>query len=108
MLQTWLFPQLQADSDEFVFQQDGAPPHWKLEVRRYLNGELPQRWIGRKGNDDLAIHPWPPRFPDLTLKIRIKDAVNAVTPDLISNVWEEFDYRIDVCRAAGGSHIEHL
>ncbi|CAI6345846.1 unnamed protein product [Macrosiphum euphorbiae] len=72
MLQTWLFPQLQADSDDFVFQQDGAPPHWKLEVRR------------------------------------IKDAVNAVTPDLISNVWEEFDYRIDVCRAAGGGHIEHL
>ena len=133
MLQTWLFPQLQVDSDEFVFQQDGAPPHWKLEVRRYLNGELPQRWIGRKGNDDLAIHPWPPRSPDLTvcdfflwgyikdkvyvpplptnleeLKIRIKDAVNAVTPDLISNVWEEFDYRIDVCRAAGGGHIEHL
>jgi len=27
MLQTWLFPQLQADSDEFVLQQDGAPPH---------------------------------------------------------------------------------
>jgi hypothetical protein len=43
MLQTWLFPQLQADIDEFVFQQDGAPPHWKLEVHRYLNGELPQR-----------------------------------------------------------------
>ncbi|VVC38982.1 Hypothetical protein CINCED_3A007303 [Cinara cedri] len=58
---------LQANSDEFVFQQDGASPHWKLEVRRYLNGELPQRWIGRKGTDDLAIHPWPPRSPDLTV-----------------------------------------
>ena len=67
MLQTWLFPQLKADSDNFVFQQDGAPPHWKLEVRGYLNGELPQRWIGRKGNGDLAIHPWPPRSPDLTV-----------------------------------------
>ncbi|KAL4097339.1 hypothetical protein QTP88_022133 [Uroleucon formosanum] len=98
----------------------GAPPHWKLEVRRYLNGELLQRWIGRKGNGDLAIHPWPPRFPDLTvcdfflfgyvkekvyvpplatnleeLEIKIKDAVNAVTPDMMSNVWVEFDYLID-------------
>jgi len=36
------------------------------------------------------------------LKIRIKDAVDAVTPDMISNVWEEFDYRIDICRVAGG------
>jgi hypothetical protein len=25
-------------------------------------------------------------------KIRIKDAINAVIPDMISNVWEEFDY----------------
>jgi hypothetical protein len=98
-----------------------------------LNGELPQRWIGRKGKDDLAIHSWPPRFPDLTvydfflwgyikdkvyvpplstnmeeLKIRIKDAVNAVTLDMISNIWEEFDYRINVCRVAGEGHIEHL
>jgi hypothetical protein len=42
------------------------------------------------------------------LKIRIKDAVHAVISDMISNVWEEFDYRIDVCRAAGGGHIKHL
>jgi hypothetical protein len=42
------------------------------------------------------------------LKIRIKDAVHAAISDMISNVWEEFDYRIDVCRAAGGGHIKHL
>ena len=24
------------------------------------------------------------------------------------NVWEEFDYRLDVCRATNGAHIEHL
>jgi hypothetical protein len=42
------------------------------------------------------------------LKIRIKDAVNSVTPDMISNVWKEFDYRIDVYRVVGGGHIKHL
>jgi hypothetical protein len=42
------------------------------------------------------------------LKIRIKDAVNAAIPEMISNIWEEFDYPIDVCRAAGGDHIKHL
>jgi hypothetical protein len=42
------------------------------------------------------------------LKFRIKDAVHAAISDMISNVWEEFDYRIDVCRAAGGGHIKYL
>jgi len=42
------------------------------------------------------------------LKIRITDAINAVIPHMISNIWEEIEYRIDVCRAAGGGHIEHL
>jgi len=70
----------------------------------------------------LTIHPWPPRSPDLTawdfflwgylknkvyltplptdleeLKTRIKYAVNTVTRDMTSNVWEKFEYRIDVC-----------
>jgi hypothetical protein len=27
MLQLWLLPQLAADSGDFVFQQDGVPPH---------------------------------------------------------------------------------
>jgi len=46
MLQIWLFLQLRAaDNDNFVFQQDGAPPHWKLEVRRYLNNEW---WIAAR------------------------------------------------------------
>ncbi|KAJ4444413.1 hypothetical protein ANN_06205 [Periplaneta americana] len=31
--------------DNFAFQQDGAPPHWMLDVREYLNIELPNRWI---------------------------------------------------------------
>jgi hypothetical protein len=42
------------------------------------------------------------------LKIRIKDSVNTLTPDMITKVWDEFDYRINVCRVVGGGHIEHL
>ena len=30
MLSNWLFTLLQADSNDFVFQQGGAPPHWYL------------------------------------------------------------------------------
>jgi hypothetical protein len=42
MLQNWLTPQL-AEEEEFIFQQDGAPPHWHMGVWEYLNGNLPGR-----------------------------------------------------------------
>ncbi|PNF14636.1 hypothetical protein B7P43_G12012 [Cryptotermes secundus] len=133
MLQNWLFTSLQADSHDFIFQQDGAPPHWHLMVRAFLTEKVPQRWIGRKGAKDLTLCAWPARSPDLTvcdfflwgyvkdhvyvpplptnlddLKHRITTAINSVHRDMLIRAWEEFSYRIDVARAAGGGHIEHL
>jgi len=35
-------------------------------------------------------------IPDL--KNRITAAVETITPDLLSRVWQELDYRLDVCR----------
>jgi hypothetical protein len=43
------------------FQHDGAPPHFGINVRTYLNNNFANRWIGRGGP---VI--WPPRSPDLT------------------------------------------
>lgn len=40
--------------------QDGAPPHFRREVREFLDNAFPNRWIGRSG--PVA---WPPRSPDL-------------------------------------------
>ena len=38
MLQNWLTDELLANEHEgFIYQQDGAPPHWKLIMRVYLN-----------------------------------------------------------------------
>ena len=31
------------------FQHDGAPSHFALDVREYLNNVFPNRWIGRGG-----------------------------------------------------------
>jgi len=45
-------------------------------------------------------------IPDL--KNRITAAVEAITPDLLSRVWQELDYRLDVCRVTKGAYIEHL
>ena len=42
------------------------------------------------------------------LKQRITTAVASVDEDMLSSVWAELDYRIDICRVTKGSHIEHL
>ena len=134
MLQNCLMDDLIANEHEdFIYQQDGAPPHWKLTVRAYLNDNLPSRRIGRASSEDNAMLKWPPRSPDLTpcdfflwgyvktlayvpplpenikeLKQTITIAPETVTQDMLHRVWEELDYRLDVCRVTGGAHIEHL
>jgi len=65
MLENWLMPQLNEDSNDYVFQQDGSPAHYK-DVRGYLNQSLPQRWIGRTEKEEGALMRWPLRSPDLT------------------------------------------
>ena len=43
------------------FQHDGAPTHFGQDVRNYLDGSFPNRWIGRGG----PVH-WPARSLDLS------------------------------------------
>jgi hypothetical protein len=74
--------------------------------------------------------PWPHRSPGLTvlgfffwgyikntmyaekaralkhLKDRICAAVETVTPEMLSRVWEEAQYRLDICAATNGAHTE--
>lgn len=56
MLQNYFIPQLEQFDlkDNIVFQLDGAPFHFALCVRQFLNHEFPNRWIGRGGP-----FPWP-------------------------------------------------
>jgi hypothetical protein len=133
MLSEWLLPQLEEEVPDFILQQDGSPPHWNGHVRDHLNDHLPQRWIGRAGPNDLPLMFWLPRSPDLTpcdfffwgyvkdklfvpplpqdlqqLRQRIRDAVDSIDQDMLARVWQELDYRVDLCRVTGGAHIEHL
>ena len=89
--------------------------------------------IGRTGQEDDALMRWPPRSPDLTpydfflgwfvkdtvfvlplpanhqdLRNRITAAVALVNRDMLTRVWNEMDYHIDVCHITKGGHIEHL
>jgi len=42
------------------------------------------------------------------LKVRIRTAIETITADMLQKVWNELDYRVDVCRITKGAHIEHL
>jgi hypothetical protein len=46
---------------KFIFEQDGAPPHFHRNVTTFLDETFPGRWVGRRGPT-----AWPPRSPDLT------------------------------------------
>lgn len=54
--------ELYDDMENVFFQQDGAPAHFAISVRRYLEEVFGDNWIGR-GGPDLR---WPARSPDLT------------------------------------------
>ena len=87
----------------------------------------------RTGQEDNALMRWSPRSPDLTpcdfflwrfvkdtvfvpplpanlqdLRNRITAAVALVDRDMLTRVWNEMDYSIDICRITKGGYIEHL
>ena len=66
MLQLWLMAQLQEDSEDFIFQQDGATPHFYFDVFARLSANLPGHWIGHASHIDSPLLTWPPWSPDTT------------------------------------------
>jgi hypothetical protein len=98
-----------------IFQKDGTPPHFSLQVHFALNAKFPNWWIGRSGS--IA---WLPRSPDLTpldffmwgyvknivLKKfvtwttydRITAAVATIMLGILNRTWTETEYCLDVCR----------
>lgn len=117
----------QMQEDQLYFQQDGAPPHFSLEVRQYLDTVFPGHWIGRRGSIE-----WPARSPDLTpmdfflwghlksvvyrtppqsiddLRNRIIEECRNLTPQVFENVRNAFENRLYYCLNVNGEHFEHL
>jgi hypothetical protein len=51
----------------------------------------------------------PPLPRDLAdLKARIIAAVKNIDPPMLTRMWQELEYRIDVCRVSHSAHIENL
>lgn len=114
-------------AEEIWFQQDGAPPHFGIEVREYLNQTFPGRWIGRRGTIE-----WPARSPDMTpldfflwghvknliyqnrpqnieeLQARIVHEINNIPQNALVNAVQCFVKRIHYCQEVNGEHFEHL
>lgn len=110
------------------FQQDGAPAHQALPVRRFLNATYPNRWIGIGS----PIHEFPARSPDLTkldfflwgavkekvysqrpttpedMKERIVAAFQAITRQTLDDVETSFRHRVQMCIGQNGQLMEHL
>jgi hypothetical protein len=42
------------------------------------------------------------------LRRRIMEAVAVMNRQMLQRVWQELDYRIDICRVTKGGHIKHL
>ena len=45
--------------------------------------------------DQVYVPPFPASTPEL--KVRIRIAIETITADMLQTVWNELDYRVDVC-----------
>ena len=77
------------------------PIHNTLQVKTHADFFL---WCYVK--DQGYVSPLPASIPEL--KVRIRTAIETITADMLQTVWNELDYRVDVCRITKCAHIEHL
>ncbi|GBN23124.1 hypothetical protein AVEN_11662-1 [Araneus ventricosus] len=125
MLEIFTFSQIEDLQPNIVFQQDGAPPHWSLKLRKFLDEKFPRLWIG--GGYPT---PWPYRSPHITtldfilrgyvenivyqspireideLNSRITAAIQTIDSAMLHRTWLEISYRLDVLRVSNGAQIE--
>lgn len=111
------------------FMQDGAPAHFSLAARNYLQNTYPNRWIARGG-----YVAWPARSPDLNpldfflwghlkslvyetevqsiedLQLRIQNSCRAIlnTPGIFERVRRSLLRRAEACILVQGRHFEQL
>ena len=126
MLENFVWPTITEweEANELIFMQDGAPPHYALTVRTWLDDHFPGRWMGRRGPTD-----WPARSPDFTpcdfflwgwakeevyetsprtidkLENRIREVIENVPPEFLRSATEQVSIRLRQCIHKDGAHI---
>ena len=65
-------------------------------------------WFFLRGyiKEQVYVPPLPASIPEL--KVQIRTSTETITADMLQTVWNERDYRADVCRITKGAHIERL
>lgn len=118
---------LHLNPNDIIFQQDGAPAHNARVVTNYLTERFGENWLGTNG----PIR-WPARSPDLTpmdfsiwaflkekiyatppptleiLENRIRQAIEQISEQHLTNLLTENIRRIQLCQQERGQRIEHL
>jgi hypothetical protein len=116
--------------NDLVFMQDGAPPHWTLLVRDWLDEHFTGRWIGRGSAVRPAPFPWPPYSPDLTvydfflwgyikdrvyrtlpgsldeLEARIRHEFEILSQAMIDRAVDGYAHRLEKCLERNGRSVE--
>jgi hypothetical protein len=64
-------------------------------------------FLWRYVKDRVFVPPLPRDLADLKARIIIAAVKNSDSP-MLTRVWQELEYRIDVCRVTRGAHTEHL
>lgn len=111
------------------FMHDGAPAHFSLRARQYLDETYENRWIGRGGPQ-----LWPARSPDLNpldfstwghlkslvyqtpvqnledLRNRVIESCRLIqdSPGIFNRIRASMRRRVDSCVTARGGHFQHL
>jgi hypothetical protein len=84
---------------------------WKWPTTVAMAPEVPWSYalwffLGGYVKDRVFVPPLPCDLADL--KTRIIEAAKNIDAPMLTRVWQELKYRIDVCRVTRGAHIEHL
>ena len=127
-LQTW------PNSEQLIYQQDGARPHTTSMVLDLLNNTFPNRLISKGTFEFPATIAWPPRSPDLTpcdyflwgwmkgrifhredpprtveeLRAAIEEVADLLRQDrgMRERVMKDYVRRLRVCVEREGGHVE--
>ena len=62
--------------------------------------------LGSQQTHRVYVPPMPRDLPQL--RQRIVQTVAAIDRQTLQRLWQELDYRIDICRVTKGGNIEHL
>ena len=96
---------LQATSNKIPFHRAATNIH--LKIRQAHKADLtPCDFFMWGFVKDHVYVPLPTTLDEL--RVRITAAIADIDRDMLQKVWQEMEFRLDVCRVTRGAHIEYL